>query len=161
PFGLQNPFAPPPAPAADEVPENAPEGSYTYALVKSAAEVPAEEVEDARASTVEVMILWDTAALHVQHLTPPRSFYVGEEQSKHNGVDFFIPIEKLGTTRAPIVLADRDGSVSVVLPQRAKGTVEIPGQPALTVEQAIEQGRTQPCVELSGAQQMRLPSGGK
>ncbi len=76
---------------------DAPEGSYTYTLVKSAADVPAEEVEDARASSVEVMILWDTTALHVQHLTPPRSFYVGEEQGKDHGCDFFIPAEKLGT----------------------------------------------------------------
>ena len=61
------------------------------------------------------MILWDTMVLHVQHLTPPRSFYVGEEQGKNFTCDFFIPSEKLGTTRAPIVLADRGGSVSVVL----------------------------------------------
>src|SRR5262249_4783837 len=56
-FAFDNPSGPPPAPEA--VPADAPEGSYTYTLVKSTAEVPAEEVEDARASSVEVMILWD------------------------------------------------------------------------------------------------------
>ena len=35
------------APAHDEVPHDAPEGSYTYTLVKSAPDVPPEEVEDA------------------------------------------------------------------------------------------------------------------
>src|SRR5271167_4283765 len=110
PFAFNNPFAAPAAPSHDEVPPDAPEGSYTYTLIKSAPDVPSEEVEDVRASTVEVMILWDTMVLHVQHLTPPRSFYVGEEQGKNFTCDFFIPSEKLGTTRAPIVLADRGGS---------------------------------------------------
>jgi hypothetical protein len=158
-FGMHNPFAAPAASASDEVPADAPEGSYTYTLVKSAAEVPAEEVEDARASSVEVMIFWDTTVLHVQHLTPPRSFYVGEEQGKQIGCDYFIPSEKLGTTRAPLVLADRGGSVSVVLPQQAKGTIEIAGQPRMTVAEAVEKGLTQPCAELSGARQLALTPG--
>jgi FHA domain len=161
PFAFNNPFAPPPTPSHDEVAHDAPEGSYTYTLIKSAPDVPTEEVEDARASSVEVMIFWDTMVLHVQHLTPPRSFYVGEEQGKNFTCDYFIPSEKLGTTRAPIVLADRGGSVSIVLPQRSTGTIEIPGQPKMTVQQAIDQGKTQPCAELSGAQQLALPPGAK
>jgi len=158
-FGFHDAFAPASAPAVDEVPLDAPEGSYTYSLIKSAAEVPAEEVEDARASSVEVMILWDTTVLHVQHLTPPRSFFVGEALSKAEGCDYFLPSEKLGAARAPIVLADRSGAVSVVIPRGAVGTVEIAGQPKLTVQQAIEQGRTQPCAELAGACQLPLPAG--
>src|SRR5207248_7683467 len=47
-----------------------------------------------------------------------------------------------------------------ILP-RARGTIEIPGQPKMTLEDAVRSGRTQPCSELSGAQQMALPSGGK
>jgi len=159
PFGYNNPFAQSPA-AVDEVPPDAPEGSYTYTLVKNGPDVPNEEVEVSAAS-VEVMILWDTSVLHVAHLTPPRSFYVGEEESKNFKCDFFIPSEKLGTTRAPIVLADRAGSVSVVLLPRATGTIESPGQPKITVQQAIDQGRAQPCAELSGAYQIPLQSGAK
>jgi hypothetical protein len=158
---FDNPFAVPAAPAPDEVAADAPEGSYTYALVKSAADVPAEEVEDARASSVEVMILWDTTVLHVQHLTPPRSFYVGEEEGKQVGCDYFIPSEKLGTTRAPIVLADRGGPVSVVLPAGAAGSIEVSGQPKMTVAEAVEKGLTQPCAELTGARQIPLPPGSK
>ncbi|APR78091.1 Hypothetical protein A7982_03438 [Minicystis rosea] len=161
PFAFNNPFAAPPQPAHDEVPHDAPEGSYTYTLVKSAPEVPTEEVEDSRMQTVELMILWDQMVLHVQHLTPPRSFYVGEEQGKNFTVDFFVPAEKLGTTRAPVILADRGGSVAVVIPQRATGTIELPGQPKMTVQEAIQQGKTQPCAELSGAYQMPLPAGSK
>jgi hypothetical protein len=160
PFGLSNPFAQPKPPAHDEVPHDAPEGSYTYQLVKSGPDVPSEEVE-APSASVEVMVLWDEMILHVSHLTPPRSFYVGEEQGKNFTCDYFIPSEKLGTTRAPIVLADRGGSVSVVLLPRAKGSIEIAGQPKMTVQQAIDSGRTQPCAELSGAFQLALPAGSK
>ena len=80
-----------------------PEQPYTYSLVKSGPDVHPDEVEVAHVAAVEVMILWDTNVLHVSHLTPPRSFYVGEEQGKNFACDYFIPTEKLGTTRAPVV----------------------------------------------------------
>jgi hypothetical protein len=159
PFGMNNPFAQKPA-AVDEVPHDAPEGSYTYTMVKSGPDVSSDECEVPSAS-VEVMVLWDQSVLHVSHLTPPRSFYVGEEEGKNFTCDFFVPSEKLGTTRAPIVLADRSGSVSVVLLPRAKGTIEIAGQPKMTIQQALDSGKTQPCAELSGAHQMSLPPGSK
>ncbi|MDI1430519.1 AgmX/PglI C-terminal domain-containing protein [Polyangium sorediatum] len=160
PFGMNNPFAQPKPPSHDDVPHDAPEGSYTYQLVKSGPDVPNEEVETPSAS-VEVMVLWDQMVLHVSHLTPPRSFYVGEEESKNFKCDYFVPQEKIGTTRAPVVLADRGGSVSVVLLPRAKGTIELAGQPKMTVQQAIDSGKTQPCSELSGAFQIALPPGSK
>jgi len=159
PFGGNNPFAQPKPPAHDEVPHDAPEGSYTYQLVKSGPDVPNEEVESPTAS-VEVMILWDQTILHVAHLTPPRSYYVGEEKSNTFKCDYFVPQEKIGTTRAPIVLAG-GGSVAVVLLPRATGTIELAGQPKITVQQAIDSGKTQPCAELSGAFQIQLPPGSK
>ncbi|MRG91430.1 AgmX/PglI C-terminal domain-containing protein [Polyangium spumosum] len=160
PFGMQNPFAQPKAPAHDEVPHDAPEGSYTYQLVKSGPDVPTEELETPSAS-VEVMVMWDQMILNVAHLTPPRSYYVGEEETKNVKCDYFVPQEKLGATRAPVVLAEKGGAVSVVLLPRAKGTIEIAGQPKMTVQQAIDSGKTQPCAELSGAFQMALPPGSK
>ncbi len=159
PFGQNNPFAQPKPPAHDEVAHDAPEGSYTYQLVKSGPDVPNEEVETPTAS-VEVMVLWDQTILHVAHLTPPRSYYVGEENSKTFSCDYFVPQEKIGTTRAPIVLAS-GGSISVVLLPRATGTIELAGQPKMTVQQAIDSGKAQPCAELSGAFQVPLPAGSK
>ncbi|HRI68820.1 MAG TPA: AgmX/PglI C-terminal domain-containing protein [Polyangium sp.] len=159
PFGQNNPFATPKPPAHDEVPHDAPEGSYTYQLVKSGPDVPNEEVETPTAS-VEVMILWDQMILHVAHLTPPRSYYVGEEKSNTFKCDYYVPQEKIGTTRAPVVLAS-GGSIAVVLLPRATGTIELAGQPKLTVQQAIDSGKTQPCAELSGAFQVPLPPGSK
>ena len=92
PFAYNNPFAPAPAPAHDEVPHDAPEGSYTYTLVKSAPDVPAEEVEDVRSSTVEVMI---SVGHHgAQRAAPhPRSPVVLRRRGagKNFTCDYFIP----------------------------------------------------------------------
>jgi len=86
---IRNPFAASaaPAPAQDafassHVADDAPPGSYTYTLIKSGPDVNPDEVELGHVTSVEVMILWDTTVLHVQHLTPPRSFYVGEEEER-------------------------------------------------------------------------------
>ncbi|HKQ19765.1 MAG TPA: AgmX/PglI C-terminal domain-containing protein, partial [Candidatus Eisenbacteria bacterium] len=155
-FANPNPFAQ----DAYGVAEDAPAGSYTYTLIKSGPDVNPDEVELGHVTAVEVMVLWETTVLHVQHLSPPRSFYVGEEEGKNFACDYFIPSEKIGTTRAPIVLGDH-GSINFVILPRAKGTIEIPNQPKMTLEDAIRSGRTQPCAELSGAQQIALPSGAK
>jgi hypothetical protein len=155
PFGAATAYAPA---AVDEVPHDAPEGSYTYTMMKAGPPVAADEVESA-ATSVEVMVLWDTSVLHVAHLTPPRAFYVGEEETSNVRCDYFVPAEKLGTTRAPVVLANAS-SVNVVLLPRSTGTIEIGGQ-TMTLQDAIASGRTQPCAELSGAHQMALPIGGK
>ena len=162
-----NPFAAPSAAQAERqaavtttaTDDVAPE-AYTYRLVKSGPDVDPSECEDASASAVEVMIMWGTTVLHVQHLTPPRSYYVGEEEGKNFRCDYFLPAEKLGTTRAPIVLADRT-SVNLVLLPKATGTIELPGQGKLTIEEAIRSGKAQPCAELSGAHQIALPGGAK
>lgn len=167
PFEVQgfNPFAAGAAMSAAEaqaaalrVPDDAPPGTYTYTLVKNGPDVSSDEVELPHVQAVEVMILWGTNVLHVSHLAPPRNFYVGEEQGKNFSCDFFIPAEKIGTTRMPVVLGDR-ASVSLVLPPGAKGYVELPGQPRMTVDEARQ--KAQPCAEVSGAQQIALPGGAK
>ncbi len=148
-----DPFAPPEEPAG--------EGGYKYLMTKSGPDVNPDEVEMANVPAVEVMILWGDAVLHVAHLTPPRNFYVGEEEGKNLACDYFIPQEKLGTTRAPVVLAAPGGGVNVVLLPRAKGMIELPGQPKMKIDEAIQQGRVQACAELSGAHQVALPPGSK
>ena len=152
-----NPFASGMA-GPQPVPDDAPPGTYTYTLVKSGPDVSPDEVELAHVQAVEVMILWGTNVLHVSHLTPPRNFYVGEEEGKNFACDFFIPAEKLGTTRMPVVVGDRTG-VSVVIPPSAKGHVEFPGQPRMTLDEARQ--KAQPSPEVSGGHQLPLPAGGK
>jgi hypothetical protein len=152
-FAVSNPFADKPR-AAAEVPADAPEGSYTYALVKNGPDVDPAECEIA-ASAVEIMILWGSSVLHVAHLTPPRSFYVGEE-----GCDYMLPAEKLGAARMPVIVAGPDGSVSMIIPSNAHGTLEIAGQ-SMTVREAVESGRTQDFADFAGARQIALPAGSK
>jgi FHA domain len=143
---------------AMHVADDAPPGSYTYTMIKSGPDVSTDEVEIAHLQSVEVMILWGSNVLHVSHLTPPRNFYVGEEQGKNFACDFFIPSEKLGTTRLPVVIGDR-ASVAVVIPPGAKGSVELPGMPRMSMDEARQ--RAQPTAEVSGGHQLNLPSGAK
>jgi len=159
-FAAPNPFA---AAADPFAPAEQPagEGGYKYVMTKSGPDVNPDEVEVANVPAVEVMILWGDAVLHVTHLSPARNFYVGEEEGKNLACDYFIPQEKLGTTRAPVVLAQPGGGVSMVLLPRAKGMIELPGQPKMKIEEAIQQGRVQACAELSGAHQIALPPGSK
>src|SRR5688500_3393925 len=132
--------------AAMHVPDDAPPGTYTYTMVKSGPDVSPDEVEIPHLAAVEVMVMWGTNVLHVSHLTPPRNFYVGEEQGKNFACDFFIPSERLGTTRLPVVVGDR-ASIALVIPPNARGSVEIPGQPKMSLDEA--RARAQPSAELS------------
>jgi hypothetical protein len=158
-FGVRNPFVSEQAvafpnpfanAASDEVAEDAPEGSYTYALVKTAPDVPADEVETAVAS-VEIVVRWGSSVLSVSHLTPPRSFWLGEEERKNVSCDVFLPAEQLGATRAPLVLVDGSGKVELVLLSNAKGTVHLDGRNAMSVDQARRLPEARACAEATGA----------
>jgi hypothetical protein len=133
-------------------------GNYTYAMVKSGPDVAPDEVELAHKQVAEVMILWGSNVLHVAHLSPPRNFYVGEEQSKAFTSDFFIPAEKLGTARMPVVIGD-ESTVSVVIPAHATGEIEAADGGRMSLDQARRQA--QPCSELPGGHQLALAMGTK
>lgn len=161
-FSMLNPFLPLPeihagnpfaAAASDEVPENAPEGSYTYQLVQSAPSVPAEECE-VDATSAEVVIRWGATTLHVAHLTPPRPFFVGEASEK-DAVDFQLPADKLGISRFPLVRKTADGSVRVVIPAGAKGTATIGGQ-VVKVSDLASKGLAEASAEISLAMELPL-----
>ncbi len=107
------------------------------------------------------MILWGTTVLHVQHLTPPRSFYVGEEENKNFRCDYFLPSEKLnGATRAPVIVSS-GGTISAVLFPKSKGSIDLPGIGKISVEDAVASGKARPCPELAGAHMIDLPAGGR
>ncbi|MCK6591855.1 MAG: AgmX/PglI C-terminal domain-containing protein [Polyangiaceae bacterium] len=151
----QNPFAMDER-RADEVPEGAPEGSYAYALVKTGPDVPAEEVE-VPVSSVEIMIRWGNTVLHVANLTPPRSFYVGEEQGAQT--DFVLPADAFGASRAPVVIAGADGIIAAVLLPGAKGTIELTGSAPMSVEKAIQSGLAVASKEIAGGFEIPMPRG--
>lgn len=132
--------------------------NYTFAMVKSGPAVDPDEVELADVPAVEVMVLWGQNVLHVAHLRRGESFAVGEEQSKHLGCDFFIPAEKLGATRLPVVSAEV-GAASVFIPANAGGRVEFMGQPAMALKELRE--RPDLCQPIPGGHQLALVQGTK
>src|SRR5580698_4952739 len=133
---------------------------YTYSMVKSGPDVSPDEVEVAHLSSIEVMILWDANVLHVSHLTPPRSFYVGEELGDKMTCDYFIPSETLGTTPAPIVVARGVSAALVILP-RSRGYVDLQGQGKISLADLVSSGRARPSSEMSGGYEYELPPGAK
>lgn len=132
-----------------------PSQPYTFSLVKSGPDIHPDEVET-HAAAIEVIVKWDENTLHVEHESPPKSFFVGEEP----GANYFVPSEVLGTTRAPIVVA-RGVSAALVMLPRSSGTVEIPGQGVVTFDELISSGRARPSSELSGAHEYELPNNAK
>ena len=129
----------------------------TSNLTQSGPEARFEEVELPGVVTVEIMILWGANVLHVTHLTPPRSFYVGEGDSKDLPVDFVIPEQLLGTKRWPLVLFS-EGRLRVVIPPLAGGVAELPGQSQTSLDQVRA---ASPRVECRQGHEMLLPMGAR
>ncbi|MCA9621784.1 MAG: FHA domain-containing protein, partial [Myxococcales bacterium] len=158
-FGSANPFAV--SPSGSSVPDNAPEGSYEYKMIKAGPDVPSEEVESP-ATALEVRILWGRNLLHVDHLSPPRSYYVGKDETggknKALAVDYNVPAEKIGSGRVPVVVAHGGSAAAIILPN-ATGTVQLAGQPKMTLQEAISGGHAQPASEVAGAHQIPLQTG--
>ncbi len=75
---------------------------------------------------LEVMILWGSSVLHVEHRSPPRSISVGSAPSGAEG-HLAVPVPSLGE-RLPLVDAGEGGAVTLVVPEGAGGWVEIAGE---------------------------------
>ena len=152
-FGSDNPFEV--QHQADDAP-----AATTYVLQKSGPDVDAGEYERADKQALEVVVLWGDSVLHVDHLTPPRSYYVGEEEQKNLRNDYLVPQDKLGAARAPLVLVDETGTHLVILPG-ARGWIEVPGQGRTLLENLVARKVAQPCAELTGSHRVALPFGAK
>lgn len=123
--------------------------------LSTASDEPVDRTRPARDACVEVLIRWGATVLHVAHLAPPRSFYVGE------GGDCFVPAEILGAARAPLVVVDASGAVSVVLARGATGTIEREGASPVAAAEAFEAAAERPCAELASARLVALSRGAK
>jgi len=130
----------------------------TYTLVKNGPDVNPRDVENPNTTAVEVVILWGDLVLHVAHVLPPKGFVVGESACKERACDFLIPEEVLGVTRMALVL-ENSPVVTVVLPAGAQGTLELPGEGSLTLEQAAR--RHAPAAVQTGGFQCALPLGAR
>ncbi len=133
----------------DEDPEK-----YRWGIAASAPPVNPSDVEDA-ASAGELMIMWgDNSVLHVAHMSPPRSFYLGEP-SASGRVDYLVDSVVLGGDRMPVVV-ETGGNIGVVIPAGAEGEVTV-GDSSQTFAELAAAGKLQACSELAGAQQYVLP----
>jgi len=161
PKGLPTPFGggagETPAVASEPDPE-----LVQYGIVASGPPVPAEDVETGDQS-VEVIVMWgDRAVLNVDHLTPPRSYYVGDrldKKGKPDGIDFLMASEVLGGDRVPVVLAGDGAAPMVVIPPGATGQVMV-GDQRQSLDDLRGGGQLQPSSELPGGSQMPLPAEG-
>ncbi len=131
-----------------------------YAMIKSGPAMHPDEVEIAHASAIEIIVKWDTNVLHVAHLSPPRSFILGESGAKGEACDYLLPAELIGTSRTPLVV-ERAGSSFLVIPHDATGTVALPGEAKQTIAQLVASGRARPSTEVSLAMEIELQGGAR
>lgn len=133
--------------------------AVTYALAPTAPPVNPADIDSAE-NAVEVVVMWgELSILHVEHLSPPRGFYIGESTDAKGKptTDFLIGSESIGTERMPITV-ESGASVAVVIPNGATGDVAINNQ-SITFQELAAQGQLQAASELAGAQQYPLPAG--
>ncbi len=147
---LHNPFAAPAAPAASAAPAA---GASGYGILASGPPVNPAEVESHQ-SAAEVVVMWgDMSVLHVEHLSPPRPFYIGEGKDS----DYLVESSVLGASRMPVV-TQAGGGVAVVVPDGADGFVQV-GDQQMSFADLKAGGKLQPCSEMAGAMQYPLPEG--
>ena len=133
--------------------------NVVYQLIPQTPPVNPADV-DSGESAVEVVILWgELSILHVEHMSPPRSFFVGEATDAKGkpATDFLIGSESLGTDRLPVVV-ESGSTCAVVIPPGAVGDVSI-GNQVISLDDLAAQGQLQPSSALAGARQYPLPPG--
>src|SRR5690606_14293337 len=129
-----------------------PEG-VRYGIAQSGPPVNPAEVETAQRA-VEVVVMWgDMSVLHVEHLSPPRTFIVGEGTD----VDYIVEQSVIGAAQMPVVIGSGDAA-AVVVPDGAEGDVRV-GEQAMSWADLKAQGKLAPCGQMAGAMQYALPDG--
>lgn len=135
---------------------------------------PAPELRelDTAHRAIEVSVLWgDTSVLHLEHLSPPRPYYVGEAVDGE-AVDFVISEEALGARRLPLCIEmpsgveidDRASSATggkrfaAVIPPNAAVTLRHEGR-VLRRAELERDGELAPYAKLAGARTLVLPEG--
>ncbi len=112
-----------------------------YGIAPSGPSIRPDQVES-HEFAVEVSVLWgERSVLQVEHLHPPRAYYVGEPTPEHD-VDFVINSSVIGANQIPVCDV-RDGRVFAVIPGNASGELTIDGR-AFSLELAKGQQLVQP-----------------
>jgi hypothetical protein len=91
---------------------------------------PLSEVADETSDVaLEIAISWGASVLSVVHLSPPRTFVVGDRSVAADSsggsseIDFFLPEEVLGRRQLPLVQVE-GGIVTLTLVDFSKGTMK-------------------------------------
>ncbi len=157
---LHNPFLAPmvPIPPSPVLAVEQPAHDGDFVMLRSAPAVNLEEVEQADVTAIEVLVKWDSSVLHVAHLSPVRSFFVGERDEKGGACDYLLPTDVLGASRMPIVVS-RAATAWLIVPRGAAGTVAMPNEESQSIDDYVAAGRARPSTEVSGAYEIELLSG--
>jgi TonB family protein len=126
--------------------------NVSYQLIAHTPPVAAGEV-DSLQSAIEIAIAWGAdSMLHVEHLSPPRSFYVGEAAAGQAiACDFLLA----GTERLPLILV-HDGRVLLVIPDGANAELYLHEQ-SIPLQALTEQGLLVALPDVPGARAYPLP----
>lgn len=108
--------------------------------------------------SVGVVISWGATVLHVEHLTPPRGFDLGEGREDGKACDCFLPEQVLGVRRAPLLKVDAAGRARLVLLAGATGTLTLGGE-EMSAEAARARFEGDACAEVRGAVEVALGPG--
>lgn len=137
-----NPFA---------VPVDTPVPEVRWGIAASAPPVDPSEIETTQRAA-EVAILWGDEVLHVTHVSPLRDVVIGE-----GATDYLVGRELLGVERLPVVV-EREGRLSCVVPEGARGTVTI-GESTRSLAELDAEGKLAPFADVAGAKLYALPDG--
>ena len=78
-----------------------------WSLSASAETIDEGEISSERPHAVEILIIWGNSVLHVAHLSPPRTFVVGEvSDGSGEPIDAHLPEGLIGRRRLPLVLVE-------------------------------------------------------
>ncbi|AUX45628.1 hypothetical protein SOCE26_071230 [Sorangium cellulosum] len=108
--------------------------------------------------SVELLLSWGTTVLFVGHLTPPRTFDVGEARGDGRPCDVFLPERVLGARRAPLLEVGADGRVHFVLLGAATGLLTLGDGAPLSADEARERHAGATTSAIPGAVLVPLPA---
>jgi TonB family protein len=123
-----------------------------FAIVPTALLPDTHEIETA-APALEVVVIWgDKNVLLVEHMSPPRDFFVGEGER----AAFTIGADVLGCPRLPVVVV-RDGTSYCVIPEGARVTLDKAGA-VHRADDLRANGQLLRSAALDGAEELALAS---
>jgi hypothetical protein len=111
------------------------------------------EGEDAVVDAIEVKVVWGKDVVHVAHVSLGGAFTIGDAACQ-----FALPAEVVGASRLPLVNG-HGGSLRVVLPRAAAGTLQRKGEAPTAIADLVASGEALPSKEYEGAYELSLGGG--